>query len=119
MNLGYEMNKNLQLKSLNNIPVKNLKHLKKLIDEIEINNEGKTIIVNVNETPTIKKSEKTSKSNLKSKTIKKTTKKTEIAAETMNDFKAMVFEFSNDQLIVLDATEAMDARLQVNYKSSV
>ena len=105
------MNKNLQLKSLNNIPVKNLKHLKKLIDEIEINNnEEKTTTIIVDKTEKI---EKIVKSNLKSKTSKKTIKKTENASETINDFKAMVFEFSNDQLIVLDAKEAKDARQQV------
>ena len=106
------MNKNLQLKSLNNIPVKNLKHLKKLIDEIEINNnEEKTTTTTILDKT--EKTEKSIKSNLKTKTSKKTTKKTENAAETINDFKAMVFEFSNDQLIVLDAKEAKDARQQV------
>lgn len=102
------MNKNLQLKSLNSIPVKNLKHLKRLIDDIETNYEDKDAI-----TTDTSKSEKIVKSSVKPKT-KKSAKKTEIASESMNDFKPMVFEFSNDQLIVLDANEAREARLQVN-----
>ena len=103
------MNKNLQLKSLNSIPVKNLKHLKKLIDEIETNYEDKDTILN----DISKKSEKIEKSSIKPKT-KKSAKKTEVASESMNEFKPMVFEFSNDQLIVLDANEAREARVQVN-----
>jgi hypothetical protein len=98
-NIGYEMNKNLQLKSFNSVSIKNLKHLKDLIDafseeemKMKAEKEG------------VKEGEKGSK-------ISK--KKASSSVPSDGVASAMLFEFTNDQVVVLDGSDAVDAKDQV------
>jgi len=84
-NIGYEMYKNLHLKALNDVPVKNLRHLKALIGEIHAGSSAKA---------TGKATGKASKS-------------------AGNKARTMVFEFTNGLLIALDANEALAAQEQI------
>ena len=119
-NIGYEMNKNLQLKSLNNIPIKNLKQLKSILDQYEIKKSD--ILEN---TKSSKTSLKSKISKTKSKIVKDSDSvEKEVEKEVGNGLdvlltsKALVFEFTNDQVVVLDAIEAFDAKEQVVLTSS-
>lgn len=116
-NIGYEMNRNLQLKSFNTIPIKNLKHLKYLLDEFDINDNYDSN--NNNGNIALPKDINNIKDN-----VKKINKKTKISTtalalslNTQDDIrispKRMVFEFSNGQLIVLDGKQAVLARAQI------
>ena len=104
-NIGYEMNKNLHLKSLNNIKIKNLKHLKSLIDEFENKQKNK------NDTKKVKvvKTAKSSKINMENKHVDDNN--SNIHTDSVG--AAMVFEFANGQIIVLDSDEAIQAKDQV------
>ena len=105
-NIGYEMNKNLHLKSLNNIKIKNLKHLKSLIDEFEKKQKNKNVIKKVK----VVKSTKNSKINIESTHVDDDSNS---IIHTDSVGAAMVFEFANGQIIVLDSDEAMQAKDQV------
>ena len=112
-NIGYEMNKNLHLKSLNNIPIKNLKQLKSILDQYEI--QKSDILEN---TKSSKTSLKSKISKTKSKIVKNSDsveKEVENGLDVLLTSKALVFEFTNDQVVVLDAIEAFDAKEQVGF----
>ena len=105
-NIGYEMNKNLHLKSFNNIKIKNLKHLKSLIDEFENKQKNK----NVTKKTKVVKSPKNSKINIEN--VHAEDSNSNIGSDRVET--AMVFEFANGQIIVLDGDEAIQAKDQVN-----
>lgn len=92
-NIGYEMNKNLRLMKFNNIDIKNLKHLKVLVDELDLQKNSD--------------SKKISKSKIGK--ISKKDKDGEISQVS----GSMVFEFSNGQIVVLDGKEALSAKDQI------
>ena len=107
------MNKNLHLKSLNNIPIKNLKQLKSILDQYEI--QKSDILEN---TKSSKTSLKSKISKTKSKIVKNSDsveKEVENGLDVLLTSKALVFEFTNDQVVVLDAIEAFDAKEQVGF----
>ena len=104
-NIGYEMNKNLHLKSLNNIKIKNLKHLKSLIDEFENKQKNKNVTKKVK----VVKTAKSSKINIENKHVDDNN--SNIHTDSVG--AAMVFEFANGQIIVLDSDEAIQAKDQV------
>ena len=105
-NIGYEMNKNLHLKSFNNIKIKNLKHLKSLIDEFENKQKNK----NVTKKTKVVKSPKNSKINIEN--VHALDSNSNIGSDRVET--AMVFEFANGQIIVLDGDEAIQAKDQVD-----
>ena len=105
-NIGYEMNKNLHLKSFNNIKIKNLKHLKSLIDEFENKQKNK----NVTKKTKVVKSPKNSKINIEN--VHAEDSNSNIGSDRVET--AMVFEFANGQIIVLDGDEAIQAKDQVD-----
>lgn len=102
-NIGYETQSNLRLSKFNGVPVRSLKHLKRLIDiaaatglDAVESNKGSglaTEIVTLAERTALQESqrERTSK----------------------NSGGAFVFEFANGMLIVLDAAAALQAQVQV------
>jgi hypothetical protein len=97
-NIGYETYKNLHLKSLNGVPVKNLKHLKSLIDSIA-KSSGEDV------------SGSGGSGSAEGKAKKASTKKG--AKGRGAGANMMVFEFSNGQMVVIDTAEAFSAQQQV------
>ena len=106
-NIGYEMNKNLHLKSFNNIKIKNLKHLKQLIDEFERKKNTK------NTKKTIKRTKSSKLIEIDKKDNSNSDSNSTIVDNSNNEESAMVFEFTNGQIVVLDGKEAIEAKDQV------
>ena len=116
-NIGYEMYKNLHLKAFNSVKVKNLRHLKTLLDTLEADST-----ISTSSSTTAKKVSKSSSS------------KTSAIASTSNSVisvdgdksgkkpllpKSMVFEFTNGQIIVLDGNQAFRAQAQICKEHSI
>ena len=128
-NIGYEMYKNLHLKAFNSVKVKNLRHLKTLLDTLEadttINNSSDSSITS--SSANAKKTSKSSRS--KTSAITSTSSSGEpikpvVSVDGDQSSKkpllpSMVFEFTNGQIIVLDGSQAFRAQAQICKEHSI
>ena len=118
-NIGYETAKNLHLKTFNGIHVKNLKHLKQMIDDIAKVESISTTPNKIEDSQLLIPSPKvtTSKKSTKDSKVSKT--KIEPTSGISKFHSApLVLEFSNGQIMVLDAKAALNAKDQVSFSCS-